>query len=271
VLSLGGITHGLIEGGATGFGAPAVVTALAVGAAALAAFVVVEARVAHPVLPLGLFRTRAVAVPVLVGFSLNIGFYGMVFLLSLYLQQQRGLSALATGLAFVPMTALTAVGNLAGSRASRPIPLRAKAVAGQPFMVGGLLVLCLAASVPVWLLVLLMIPVGVGGGSLAVPAVTALLLDNVPAGLAGTASGALGRTEPRPRTGRRPPTNGTSSSSCRPTASATTSPGAGSTCRSASCSRSRCWRPSAAATPRSGGTLRPTSGSATAARRCSAS
>ena len=191
VLGLGGITYGLIEGGANGFSAPAVLAALMVGVAALAVFIAVESRAAHPVLPLGLFRTRAVAVPVAVGFSLNVGFYGMVFLLSLYLQQQRGLSALATGLAFVPMTALTAVGNLAGSRASRPIPLRAKAVTGQLLMIAGLLILCLAASVPDWLLVVLMIPVGVGGGSLAVPAVTALLLDNVPADLAGTASGTL--------------------------------------------------------------------------------
>jgi len=75
VLGLGGITYGLIEGGAAGFGTPPVVTAFAVGAAALAVFVLVEARVAHPVLPSGLFRSRAVAVPVAVGFWLNVGFY----------------------------------------------------------------------------------------------------------------------------------------------------------------------------------------------------
>ncbi len=37
------------------------------------------------------------------------GFYGMVFLQSLYFQQRRGHSALATGLLFLPMTALVAV------------------------------------------------------------------------------------------------------------------------------------------------------------------
>ncbi len=159
VLGLGALTYGLIEGGATGFGTSRVLAALAVGAAALGVFLMVETRVTHPMLPLGLFGSRAVAVPVAVGFTLNVGFYGMVFLLSLYLQQQRGLSALATGLAFVPMTALTAAGNLAGARAARRIPLRAQAAAGQLLMAAGLVILCLAAAAPDWLLVVLMIPV----------------------------------------------------------------------------------------------------------------
>ncbi|MGW2744100.1 MFS transporter [Streptomyces sp. NPDC001450] len=60
-----------------------------------------------------------------------------------------------------------------------------------PVAAAGLLVLSLApASAPTRLVVLLMIPVG-AGGSLAVLAVTALLLDRVPTDRAGTASGVL--------------------------------------------------------------------------------
>ena len=62
-------------------------------------------------------------------------------------------------------------------------------------------------------------------------------------------------------------TSCTSSSSCPPTASATTSPAPASTCRRASCSPSRCSWPSADATRKSGGTWRPTSTSATTGRR----
>jgi DHA2 family methylenomycin A resistance protein-like MFS transporter len=62
---------------------------------------------------------------------------------------------------------------------------------GQLAMTTGLVLLCVPqASAPTWLMVLLMIPVGTGGG-LAVPAVTSLLLDRVPAERAGTASGVL--------------------------------------------------------------------------------
>jgi 4-carboxymuconolactone decarboxylase len=65
-------------------------------------------------------------------------------------------------------------------------------------------------------------------------------------------------------TRRQPRTRCASSGSCPPTASATTTPAAGSTCRCASCSPSRCWLLSAGATPRSRATWRPTSTSATA-------
>lgn len=64
-------------------------------------------------------------------------------------------------------------------------------ITGQLLMATGLVALCLPrASEPAWLLVLLMIPVGTGGG-FAVPVVTALILDRVPAQRAGTASGVL--------------------------------------------------------------------------------
>src|SRR5262249_7795568 len=106
VLGMGALTYGLIEGGAAGFGAPRVLGSLAVAVAALTAFLIAEARGAHPMVPLGLFRSRPVAVSVSVGFAFTVGFYGLVFLLSLYFQELRGLTSSATGLAFLPMTAL---------------------------------------------------------------------------------------------------------------------------------------------------------------------
>ncbi|QJS99202.1 MFS transporter [Streptomyces asoensis] len=57
----------------------------------------------------------APAAAVVVGFARNVGFYGMIFLLGLYLHQVHGLSALATGVAFLPMTVLTCfMGPVAG-------------------------------------------------------------------------------------------------------------------------------------------------------------
>ena len=88
-----------------------------------------------------------------------------------------------------------------------------------------------------------------------------------PSGAARCRSRSSARTGCSGCTRRRPVTSCTSRSSCPPTASATTSPAPGSTCRCASCSRSPCSSPSAAATPRSGGTWRPTSTSATTGRR----
>ncbi|MGW8556651.1 hypothetical protein [Streptomyces tubercidicus] len=53
----------------------AVVASLVVAAAAAAAFLTAQARGAHPMLPLPLFRSRVVAVSLVVGFMLNAAFY----------------------------------------------------------------------------------------------------------------------------------------------------------------------------------------------------
>ncbi len=191
VLGIGALTDGLIEGGADGFAAPRVLAALFVAVVALVAFFVAQLRGAHPMVPLGLFRSRPVAVSVSAGFTFTVGFYGLVFLLSLYFQEVRGLSPLATGLAFVPMTALTAVVTLMTPRVAARFGPRVPMATGQALMAAGLLSLCGAvAGAPVWLVAALTILIGLGS-SLSVPTLTALLVSSVPAERAGTASGVL--------------------------------------------------------------------------------
>jgi DHA2 family methylenomycin A resistance protein-like MFS transporter len=191
VLAMGALTYGAIEAGAAGFAAPRVLGALAVAVVALAVFLAAEARGTHPMLPLDLFRSRTVVISVAVGFAFMVGFYGLIFLFSLYFQELRGLSALDTGLAFLPMTALVAFLNPVAARVAEKVGPRVTIVAGQFLMVVGLLTLCLVpAGTPTWLLAVLMFPVGLGG-PLAIPPVTALLLDSVPPERAGTASAVL--------------------------------------------------------------------------------
>jgi MFS transporter, DHA2 family, methylenomycin A resistance protein len=191
VAGMAGLTYGLIEGGAEGFGAPRVMAALILAVIAVLAFFVAQVRGAYPMVPLGLFRSRPVAVSVAGGFAFTVGFYGLVFLLSLYLQQLRGLSPLATGLAFVPMTGLTGVLTLLAPRVAARFGPRVPMAAGQCLMATGLLGLCAAvAGAPIWLLAVLSILIGLGS-SLSVPTLTALLVSSVPAERAGTASGVL--------------------------------------------------------------------------------
>lgn len=191
VAAMGGLTYAAIEAGAAGLTAPRVLIALVVAVIAGAVFVAAQAFGRHPMVPLPLLRERTMVISASVGFALNVGFYGMIFLLSLYLQQEHGLSPLATGLAFVPMTLLTAFVSPTAAWFARKFGPRMPIITGQLAMAGGLVLLCLPqASAPTWLMMLLMIPVGTGG-SLAVPAVTSLLLDRVPAERAGTASGVL--------------------------------------------------------------------------------
>jgi EmrB/QacA subfamily drug resistance transporter len=116
-LGLGGVVYALIE--APGHG-PGVSAAAVAGAALLAAFVWIEARREHPMLPLPLFRERqfsgANAVTLAVYFALG----GATFLLMLQLQRVLDYSPLAAGAALTPITVLLLVlSPPAGKLASR--------------------------------------------------------------------------------------------------------------------------------------------------------
>jgi MFS transporter, DHA2 family, methylenomycin A resistance protein len=189
VLAMGGLTYGAIEAGAAGFAVPRVVAAFVVAVVALAAFVAAQARGAHPMAPLDLFRSRAVAVPVVVGFAFIVGYYGLPFVMSLYLQQFRGVSALGTGTAFLPMMLTGAALTPFSARIAEKLGARVLITAGLILMTAGLVILAvLPASAPVWALAGLMVLVGLAG-PLVMPPVTAVLLNSVPAHLAGVASG----------------------------------------------------------------------------------
>ena len=80
---------------------------LALGAVSiglLAAFITRQARVANPLMPLRLFRSRNVSGANLVQALLVVGMFGMFFLGALYLQRILGYDALQVGLAFLPAT-----------------------------------------------------------------------------------------------------------------------------------------------------------------------
>jgi MFS family permease len=139
--------------------------------------------------PLDLFRSRTVSVAIAIGFAFVVGFYGLPFVMSLYLQQVRGLSSLATGLAFVPMMLSGALLTPFSARIAERLGARLLIASGLILMTAGLVLLAVVPSAtPVWALALLMVLVGLAG-PLVSPPVTAVLLNSVPAHRAGTASG----------------------------------------------------------------------------------
>jgi EmrB/QacA subfamily drug resistance transporter len=189
VLAMGGLTYGAIEAGAAGFSAPRVVAAFVVAVVALAAFLAAQARGAHPMAPLDLFRSRTVAVPVAVGFAFIVGYYGLPFVMSLYLQQMRGLSPLGTGVTFLPMMLTGAALTPFSARMAEKLGARMLITAGLVVMTAGLVILAVVpSSAPVWALAGLMVLVGLAG-PLVMPPLTAVLLNSVPAHRAGVASG----------------------------------------------------------------------------------
>src|SRR4051794_12057492 len=188
VTALAGLTFGLIEGGAHGFDTAWVIVTLLVAVASLVAFVAVEARVAHPMMPLELFGPAGMRIALSIGFAFMVGWYGTVFVGSLYLQQQLSLPPLLAGLAFLPSALFSVVGNLISGPVTNRFGARVPVVAGLASMVMGLALLAFTAPLgSPWLTALLIIPIG-AGGSIAMPPTTGLVLASVTADQAGTAS-----------------------------------------------------------------------------------
>ncbi|WP_084704003.1 MFS transporter [Phaeacidiphilus oryzae] len=191
VLALAGLAFAVIEGGHLGWTSPAVLGAGALAVAAGWAFWAVETRHRQPMVPPALLTDRRVAVPLAIGFAVNAGFYGGIFALGLYYQQLRGMSGIAAGLMFVPMSVVITGTNLVSPRLAERIGRRPVIVAGQLVLAVAMLALLpLAARTPLWLVLVLLLPLSIGG-AVAVPALTALLMDAVPGERAGTASGML--------------------------------------------------------------------------------
>ncbi|MFJ8209833.1 MFS transporter [Streptomyces sp. NPDC096033] len=191
VLALAGLAFAVIEGGHLGWTSVPVLAAAALAVVSGYAFGVIETRHRQPMVPPSMLKDRRVAVSLAVGFSVNATFYGGIFLLGLYYQQLRGMSGTAAGLMFVPVSALVTVGNLVSPRLAERIGRRSVIILGQlVFVTAMLALLLLSAHTPVWLVLVLLLPLSTGG-ALAVPALTALLMDSVPPERAGTASGLL--------------------------------------------------------------------------------
>ena len=188
IVALAGLVYGLIEGGHTGYDSPQVIVTLVAAAVAIVAFVIVQARTDHPMMPLTLFRSKSFRIALSVGFAFMVGNYGNVFTTSLFLQQYLGLTPLHAGLVYIPSAVFAITGNLTSGPITNRFGPRVPVVAGQALMVLGLSALLATVHLrSVVLVALCVIPIG-AGGSLAMPAVTGVVLDGVDPGLAGTAS-----------------------------------------------------------------------------------
>ena len=191
LVTLASLTASMIETSVLGWSSPLVLLGFAVAFVCGVAFVLVEARVRAPMLPLDFFRNSTFSAATLVGLAVNFTLYGVIFVLSLYLQQILHFSPLAFGIAFLPFPLVLLAANLAAGWLSGRIGSRS-------LMVTGLLI----AAVGYWLLHgldpttsyismlagLLVIPLGIG---LAVPTMTTALLSTVPRSRSGIASGVL--------------------------------------------------------------------------------
>jgi MFS family permease len=104
--------YAIVKGNDVGWTSARTVGLLAAAGALFASFVAVEARVAAPLVPLGLFRLRNVATSNVVGILWSGGLFAWFFLSALYMQLVLGYSPLQVGLAFLPANLIMGVFSL---------------------------------------------------------------------------------------------------------------------------------------------------------------
>jgi EmrB/QacA subfamily drug resistance transporter len=186
---LGLLVFGLIRSVRSGWAAPEVLLPVVAGAVALVAFVVVELRVARPLLDLGLFRDPAFRAVSLAAFVLSAAPYAVMVFVVLWAEQALGLSPLQTGVRLLVLSAgIIPVSAVAG-RLTGAVPPRVLLAPGLAAAGAGLLLLHRIGPESGWRTAvpgLFLMGVGIG---LSNPPLANTAISIVPPGLAGTASG----------------------------------------------------------------------------------
>jgi MFS transporter, DHA2 family, methylenomycin A resistance protein len=191
IFALADLATVMIEGGTMGWIHPVILAGFSLFGVATAAFIFIESCAESPMLPLHLFRDWTFTVTTLIGWTINVTFYGLIFVLSLFFQQIQHYSALETGLAFLPMTGVVLAANLLSGRITSRIGARIPIVIGQIAMLAGCIaLLMIEQKTPYWEIFGQMSAIGAGIG-LTVPAVTSALLSTVDKTQSGIASGVL--------------------------------------------------------------------------------
>ncbi|HEY7620780.1 MAG TPA: MFS transporter [Solirubrobacteraceae bacterium] len=188
IVGLGALTYAIIEGGRVGFGAPGIVTLLALAFACLAALVVYELHRREPLLEVRFFRSIPFAGASAIAVCLFAATGGFLFMSTLYLQDVRGFTPLHAGLYLLPMAAMMIVfspvsGRLVGRFGSRP----SMVAGGLAVLASGLMLTGLAPDTRVALLLGAYAVFGVGS-ALVNPPITNTAVSGMPPAQAGVAS-----------------------------------------------------------------------------------
>jgi MFS family permease len=194
-----GITVGIqpYAGHAMGWTSPVVVVLLAGGVALLAAFALIESRVADPMFQLALFRIRAFTAGNIAGLAVAIARGGLQFMLIIWLQgiwlplhgYTYSDTPLWAGIFLLPLTAGILVSGPVSGLLSDRFGARGFATAGMAvFGLSFIGLMLLPADFPYWAFALLTLANGIGGGMFSAPN-SASIMSSVPARQRGVASG----------------------------------------------------------------------------------
>src|SRR5437588_10585995 len=192
LFALADLAAATIEGGKVSWTDPWVLAGCSLFVVSAAAFVILEFRARSPMLPLSVFHDRTFSAATLIGLLINVGYYGLIFVLSLFFEQVKNYTALRTGfLAFLPMTAIVLASNLSAGRISARFGPRVPILFGLALFIAGCFsLLRVGPSTPYVKMAFQLLAMGAAIG-LVVPPLTSVLLGAVEKKRSGIASGVL--------------------------------------------------------------------------------
>src|SRR5947208_8979390 len=190
------LAYGVTEATGQGFASMKVLIALALSAALLIAFVVVDKSSSQPLLPTRMLRLRSVVAGNSVAALVSVVMIGAVFFNSLYLQEILGYSPIQAGLAWLPQTVLIMVVSNIGARVATRLGGRTLIALGTLVLAAGMLLFLRTAPESDYVTVLIpaMLVTGIGVG-LTFVSVTMAATAGVPDRDQGTASGLIGTAQ----------------------------------------------------------------------------
>jgi DHA2 family methylenomycin A resistance protein-like MFS transporter len=191
VAVVAGLSSVAIQAGSEHADRLAVWVSAVVFAAGAGAVLTTQVRAREPLLPRAVLAKPKFAAGNIVGFVLNFGFYGQLFVMSLFLQRQLGFSPLTAGLALLPETAMGVLASTMGGRVMARHGARPVVISGLAVGALGLAGLSLArVGMPYWQLILPLVLIGFGT-AFCMPAATTVTIDTVPADQTGFAAAAF--------------------------------------------------------------------------------
>ncbi|WEK54782.1 MAG: MDR family MFS transporter [Candidatus Cohnella colombiensis] len=128
-------------------------------------FVIVESKVASPMLPLSLFRNSIVTISNLVGFLMNAGMMGALIYLSFFVQGVEGVSATYSGYVTMPMMISMVIMSMIGGRwITKTGKYKRYALIGMPILVIGMVMMAYMNSITMAVFSMIVFGLGLGMG-----------------------------------------------------------------------------------------------------------
>ncbi|MET9374514.1 MFS transporter [Streptomyces sp. NPDC002992] len=180
------LTYGLTEASGKGWGATSVLVSLAGGAALLIAFLVVQTRVSGPLVPLSIFRNRALSAGNGIAFLSGGVMSVSTFFITMYMQQVLGYSALKASMGFFPQAFVVFLASLPVVKLTHKLGARNVLIGGGVLLAAGAGMLAqVTADSSYWLGVL-------PGGVLIGLGVTVMMISTAIAGTSGVTGPQMG-------------------------------------------------------------------------------